>query len=62
VVLDRRTVHVADLQADPEYKYALRDVEAIRTELGVPMFRGDDVLGVFILYKLEVQPLTSRSI
>jgi hypothetical protein len=25
VALDRRTVHVADLQADPEYKYALRD-------------------------------------
>jgi len=62
VALDRRTVHVADLQADPEYKYALRDVEAIRTELGVPMFRGDDILGVFILYKLEVQPFTDKQI
>ena len=62
VALDGRTVHVADLQADPEYKYALRDVEAIRTELGVPMFRGDDILGVFILYKLEVQPFTDKQI
>jgi transcriptional regulator with GAF, ATPase, and Fis domain len=62
VALDRRTVHVADLKADPEYKYALRDVEAIRTELGVPMFRGDDILGVFILYKLEVQPFTDKQI
>ena len=62
VALDRRTVHVADLQADLEYKYALRDVEAIRTELGVPMFRGDDILGVFILYKLEVQPFTDKQI
>jgi two-component system, NtrC family, sensor kinase len=62
VALDRRTVHVADLQADPEYKYALRDVEAIRTELGVPIFRGDDILGVFILYKLEVQPFTDKQI
>ena len=62
VALDRQTVHVADLQADPEYKYALRDVEAIRTELGVPMFRGDDILGVFILYKLEVQPFTDKQI
>ena len=62
VALDRRTVHVADLQADPEYKYALRDVEAIRTELGVPMFRGDDILGVFILYKLEVRPFTDKQI
>jgi GAF domain-containing protein len=33
VALERRTVHVADLQADPEYKYALRDVDPIRTEL-----------------------------
>ena len=62
VALDRRTVHVADLQADPEYQYALRDAEAIRTELGVPMFRGDDILGVFILYKLEVQPFTDKQI
>ena len=43
VVLERRTIHVADLQADPEYKYVLRDVDPIRTELGVPMFRGNDL-------------------
>ncbi|PYM55789.1 MAG: histidine kinase, partial [Candidatus Rokuibacteriota bacterium] len=42
VALERRTIHVADLQADPEYRYAQRDVDPIRTELGVPMFRGDD--------------------
>ena len=35
VALERRTIHVADLQADPEYKYVLRDVDPIRTELGV---------------------------
>jgi len=40
VALERRTIHVADLQADPEYTYALRDTDPIRTELGVPMFRG----------------------
>jgi two-component system NtrC family sensor kinase len=52
VALERRTIHVADLQADPEYRYALRDIDPIRTELGVPMFRGDDIVGVVILYKL----------
>ena len=45
VALERRTIHVADLQADPEYSYALRDIDPIRTELGVPMLRGDDILG-----------------
>ena len=62
VALERRTVHVADLQADPEYRYALRDLDPIRTELGVPMFRGGDMVGVVILYKLEVQPFTDKQI
>ena len=62
VALERRTIQVADLQADPEYRYALRDVDPIRTEVGVPMLRGDDMLGVIILYKLEVQPFTDKQI
>ena len=62
VALERRTIHVADLQADPEYKYVLRDVDPIRTELGVPMFRGNDLVGVIILYKFVVQPFTEKQI
>jgi GAF domain-containing protein/anti-sigma regulatory factor (Ser/Thr protein kinase) len=62
VALERRMIHVADLQADSEYAYALRDMDPIRTELGVPMFRGDDLVGVFILYKLQVQPFTDKQI
>jgi two-component system, NtrC family, sensor kinase len=62
VALERRTIHVADLQADPEYKYVLRDVDPIRTELGVPMFRGNDLVGVIILYKLVVRPFTEKQI
>src|SRR5262245_17523943 len=62
VALERRTIHVADLQADAEYRYALRDIDPIRTELGVPMFRGDEIVGVVILYKLEVQPFTEKQI
>ena len=54
--------HVADLQEDAEYAYALRDTEPIRTELGVPMFRGNDVVGIFILYKLKVEPFTDKQI
>jgi signal transduction histidine kinase len=62
VALERRTIHVADLQADPEYRYALRDADPIRTELGVPIFRGDDIVGVIILHKLEVRPFTDKQI
>jgi two-component system NtrC family sensor kinase len=42
--------------------YALRDVDPIRTELGVPMFRAEEIIGIFILYKLEVQPFTEKQI
>ena len=62
VALERRTIHVADLQADAEYSYAMRDTDPIRTELGVPMSRGGDVVGVFILYKLKVQPFTDKQV
>ena len=62
VALERRTIHVADVQVDPEYRYALRDVDPIRSSLGVPMLRGDDILGIIILYKFEVQPFTDKQI
>jgi two-component system NtrC family sensor kinase len=62
VALERRAIHVADLQSDAEYRYVLRDDDPIRTELGVPMFRGDDIVGIFILYKLEVHPFTDKQI
>jgi GAF domain-containing protein len=48
VALERRIVQVADVQADADYRYALRDVELIRTVLGVPMFREDDLIGIVV--------------
>ena len=62
VALERRTVQVADVQADADYRYALRDVDPIRTVLGVPMFREDDIVGIVVLYKLAVQPFTEKQI
>src|SRR5262249_14285208 len=35
--LERRTIHIHDVQADPEYSYGAKNVEAIRTILGVPI-------------------------
>jgi PAS domain S-box-containing protein len=61
-VLDRRTVHVHDVQTDPEYAYATRDVDLIRTTLAVPMLKGDDLVGVIAIYKLEVKPFSDKQI
>ena len=60
--LERRTVHIADVQADPEYQYVLRDVEPIRTTLSVPMLKGNDLVGTITIYKLEVKPFTEKQI
>jgi GAF domain-containing protein len=60
--LERRTVQVADVQADPEFSYAARDVELIRTILAVPMLKGDDLVGVITIYRLEIKPFTKKQI
>jgi two-component system, NtrC family, sensor kinase len=62
--LERRTVHIPDAQADPEYSYGLgaKGVEAFRTILAVPILKGDDLLGVMIIYHLEVRPFTEKQI
>src|SRR5215471_13753605 len=60
--LERRTVHVADVQADPEYAYANRDVAPIRTILSVPMLKGDDLVGTITIYRLEVKPFTDKQV
>jgi len=60
--LERRTVHIPDVQVDPEYTYGARDIEPVRTVLGVPMLKGDDLLGVIIIYRLEVRPFTDKQI
>src|SRR5262249_37647918 len=62
VALERRTIHVADVQADSEYGYVLRDEEPIRTELGIPMFRDEEIVGVIILFNVVVQPFTDKQI
>ena len=60
--LERRTVHIPDVQADPEYTYGAKDAEAIRTILGVPILKGDNLLGVMMIYRLEVKPFTQNQI
>jgi GAF domain-containing protein len=60
--LERRTVHVADVQADPDYAYAVRDVQLIRTILAVPMLKGDNLLGIITIYRLEMKPFSDEQI
>ncbi len=60
--LERRTVQIVDVRDDAEYSYGAKQVEAIRTLLGVPILKGDELFGVMMIYRLEVRPFTERQI
>jgi GAF domain-containing protein len=61
--LERRTVQVTDIQADPEYSYFRDDdQEPIRTILAVPMLKADELIGVITIWTLEVKPFTEAQI
>ncbi len=51
--LERRTVHIPDVQADPEYTSGVGQVRAARTLLGVPMLEGDELMGVIVTAKAQ---------
>jgi GAF domain-containing protein len=59
--LERRTIHVPDVRADPEYTYGMLD--ELRTILAVPILKGDNLLGGLAIYHLqEVRPFTDKQI
>ena len=60
--LERRTIHIPDILADPEYSYGATAVEPYRTILAVPILKGDELLGVLLIYLLEVRPFTTKQI
>jgi signal transduction histidine kinase len=60
--LERHTVHIEDVQADPEITFAARDIEPVRTALSVPMLRSGKLLGVIMIYRHEVSPFTENQV
>jgi GAF domain-containing protein len=60
--LQRRTIHVTDVLADSEYVHGAKEIVPVRTILAVPILKGDALLGVIGIYRLEVRPFTDRQI
>ena len=60
--LERRMIHIPDVLTDPEYTYGGRVIENVRTVLGVPILKGDDLLGAMVIYHQEVKPFTDKQI
>ena len=63
VALERRIVQIPDVTADPTYRWPTgRELGGYRTMLGAPMLVGDGVVGVLILWRLEVDPFDEQTI
>ncbi len=65
-VVERRTIQVEDLEAEPEDEYpvgkALQRTYGHHTMISTPMLRGDSALGVINVLRREVRPLSDKQI
>jgi class 3 adenylate cyclase/putative methionine-R-sulfoxide reductase with GAF domain len=63
VGLDRRSVLVADILADPAYEWSeAQRLGGFRSIVAIPMLSDDEVIGVISLWRREVNPFTPREI
>jgi GAF domain-containing protein len=62
-VLEGRTIHISDVQADPDYTFleAAR-IGGIHTMLGVPLLREGTPIGVIVLQRRSIEPFTDKQI
>ena len=60
--LERRVIHIPDILADPDYRWAKDqrgEDQMHRTILAVPMLREGAVIGVIVIRRIQVQPFTT---
>jgi GAF domain-containing protein len=62
VALERRTIHVVDVLADPEYDLHITGHRGYRSIVGVPLMREGIAIGVIILTRPVVQPYSEKQI
>jgi GAF domain-containing protein len=60
---EKQTVHLPDALADPRFTDVRRQRQSKgRTMLGVPLLRGQEVIGVVLLVRTEVKPFSNKQI
>ena len=63
VASERRAVHITDVLQDPEYtSHEAQKIMGFRSVLGVPLLRGETLIGIFIIYRTRVDPFTDKEI
>src|SRR5262249_17818250 len=65
-IVDRRTLHITDLAAEPEDRFPVgKDLQrqfGHRTMLATPLLRQESALGVICVFRTEVRPFTDSQI
>src|SRR5207249_9549511 len=61
VLMERRTAAIVDARADPEYDTGAAIFD-VRSLIGVPLKRGNDIVGVLILRRVEPNAFTPEQI
>ncbi|HUI13755.1 MAG TPA: GAF domain-containing protein [Xanthobacteraceae bacterium] len=63
VLIEGRIVQIEDSKADPDFQLTVRPGFAdVRTILGVPLMRGDVLIGLFIFSRKVVDPFADKQI
>ncbi len=63
VLIEGKIVQVEDAKADPDFRLTARSGFAdVRTVLGVPMLRGDALIGFLVFSRNVVEPFTDKQI
>ena len=63
VALERRAIHIPDVLADRDYTASeYQRLGNYRTMLGVPLLRGGEPIGVFVMTRETVRPFNERQI
>ena len=60
--LERRTVHVVDITAEPGFSPLVLQYERARSVLAVPLLREKDLIGVMAIWRREIRPFTDKQI
>jgi GAF domain-containing protein len=60
--LERRTIHIPDITAEPGFSPLVLQYEHARTVMAIPLLRETELVGVISMWRREVRPFTDKQV